>query len=149
MKTLLLLLLTCGLTLSSSAADRDIITFNNHLAGKILTQDDLKGKLFVAHEWQVSSTGISPSLKEFEKFARRKKGKPAVFAIWHNNDNQNNARKEAKNLRLKLPVYHGPQLKNETWPNVVIFNVEGKIIYYGLPNKEFENILNKELRAIK
>ena len=57
------------------------------------------------------------------------------------------AKDKAKDLKLKLPVYHGKAPKTETWPNVIIYDVDGKVIYNGKQNREFESILNKALKA--
>lgn len=135
--------------MTASASDRDAIKFDNHISGPTLTQADLEGKIVVAHQWQAHWGGCPSSLKVFEKIARRKKTKPIVFQVWHSADSTDLAKKNAKDLKLKLPIYHGNYIKFEAWPNVLIFDGDGKIIYNGKPDKKFERALNKAVRDMK
>ena len=137
-------------TLSANATDRDAVDFKTHISGTTVNPDEAKGNILVVHQWQAHCGACPPSLQKFEKIARRKKTKPVTFVILHSHDKQQMARGKAKQLKLKLPVYHGKMLKkSKSWPNVRIYTVDGTLLYNGKQDKAFESALNKAIKNVK
>ena len=56
------------------------------------------------------------------------------------------AKEKSKSIRLKLPAYHGKMIKSVGWPNLLIFDKEGALIYNGPAGDKFESALKDALK---
>lgn len=107
------------------------------------------GRLIVLHQWQAHCGRCPASLNDFEKLARRKKSTGALFMIWHSHDKIELAKKKSDDLDLGLPVYHGGMIQWDktfgefVWPHVIVMNPDGKVVYMGEPNRDFNKVLEE------
>ena len=119
------------------------------VAGEKIDPAEAAGKPVVLHPWQAHCGACPPSLKAFEKTARRKKRTGAVFMVWHSVDKIELARSKNETLDLELPIYHGQMLKWDekfgefVWPHVIVMKPNGEIAYMGKANRDFENALKE------
>ena len=116
-----------------------------------LTEADLEGKLLVIHLWEAHCGACKSAVPAFEKEMRGKK-KYTTAIIVHRNDKQELAESVADDLRLKIPVFHGPkrvpQLKGSTWPCAIIISPTGEVLYDGKPGKDFDKALREGKKTL-
>jgi hypothetical protein len=119
------------------------------VSGEKIDPADAQGRPIVLHQWQAHCGRCPSSLEDFEKMARRKKSSGALFMIWHSYDKVELAKEKSDDLDLDLPVYHGKAIKwdgtfgKPIWPHVVVMKPDGKVVYMGEPNRDFNKALDE------
>lgn len=125
------------------------LKLNNHVSGPDIPSEISPATPIVIHQWQAYCQRCPASLDDFEKFARRNRKSGALFMIWHSHNKIEMAKSKSENLDLDLPIYHGSlirwdkQFGENVWPQVIIMQPNGEIVYMGAPDREFKKKLKE------
>ncbi len=124
------------------------------ISGKKYNLEDLKGKVVVIEEWGVRCAPCLISMTHLVKLDRWYGSKGlVVIANEAQSSSQRSIRKLVQSKKVKYTVTQGtknPWLQSQSIPQVVVFDVQGRIVFRGSPrHHDFDRVIKQALKSVK